>query len=555
MKKVLAFVLSVMMMLSLLAGCSKAETPKEEAPEATEEVTENGVDAEGVHVEGLPVVDEPWTLHVCMEKQQQDLGTNINEDKWAAKTAIERTNVQLEWNELASGTASEQIPIMLAGGDLPDVFFRLLNASQILQYEEEFYPIEGLFDSYAKHIYEAMSQVDGWEKMAYTPSGHVYSGFGGQQSLRDNTMNGIQVINTRWLNNVGISEIPTDWDSYYTALEAFRDQDANGNGDVSDEIPYAWANNQWCAELFDNESGRFGIPTYSRSHGEGGYVYVDANGKVQKSRSGETYKEYLTVMHEMMSTGLIDQEGFNDSWDSLSGKAKNDKIGTYCCWTPLEFLSEEQAQSWDTLPRFAYTGHENEFYQNGIKDGTTALQTIWVVTNSCEKPNAAVRFWDYLQEDEELNIAMNAGEKGLMWDSDEQGNYFQIPESTESMSYENMKYTYGFVTNCPMITMDRMPRDTKDGEPSLRVAMVNTVYDHALPESQRIMPSYVPAEATQELALYSQNLISTIEQFHGKAILNGFTDEEYDAYEKQLTDLRYDDYVAHYQRVYDHDWE
>ena len=489
MKKVLAFVLSVMMMLSLLAGCSKAETPKEEAPEATEEVTENGVDAEGVHVEGLPVVDEPWTLHVCMEKQQQDLGTNISEDKWAAKTAIERTNVQLEWNELASGTASEQIPIMLAGGDLPDVFFRLLNASQILQYEEEFYPIEGLFDSYAKHIYEAMSQVDGWEKMAYTPSGHVYSGFGGQQSLRDNTMNGIQVINTRWLNNVGISEIPTDWDSYYTALEAFRDQDANGNGDASDEIPYAWANNQWCAELFDNESGRFGIPTYSRSHGEGGYVYVDANGKVQKSRSGETYKEYLTVMHEMMSTGLIDQEGFNDSWDSLSGKAKNDKIGTYCCWTPLEFLSEEQAQSWDTLPRFAYTGHENEFYQNGIKDGTTALQTIWVVTN------------------------------------------------------------------CPMITMDRMPRDTKDGEPSLRVAMVNTVYDHALPESQRIMPSYVPAEATQELALYSQDLISTIEQFHGKAILNGFTDEEYAAYEKQLTDLRYDDYVAHYQRVYDHDWE
>lgn len=38
-------------------------------------------------------------------------------------------------------------------------------------------------------------------------------------------------------------------------------------------------------------------------------------------------------------------------------------------------------------------------------------------------------------------------------------------------------------------------------------------------------------------------------------IPNGFTDEEYDAYEKQLTDLRYDDYVAHYQRVYDHDWE
>ena len=583
MKRILALLLSVLLVISLFAGCSSSSTDssdesEEESSEEEEEEEESEEDADaeesseeeeeaeddhllgddGVYITGTPIVDEEITIEVAMERNTLDLGTDINEDKWAIKTASAATNVTIEWYEMASGTADEKLSVMLAGGDLVDVFFQLLSTTDILQYEDSFYPIEDLFDTYAQNIYAAMSQIDNWESMAYTSSGHVYSGFGFYQSLKENSMNGIQVINTTWIENVGL-EMPTDWESYYEVLEAFRDQDANGNGDADDEIPYGWCYNDWCSELFDNESGRFGIPTYNSSHGYGGYVYVDETGTVNASRTGDNYYTYLTVMHQMYADGLIDPEGFSDTTDNYGAKIQNGLTGTFPTWTALGWLGTEAAAEYETLERFGYTGYEDNFYANGVVDRTTATQLVWVVSVSCEYPNAAVRYWDYLQSDQELSQAMALGEKGILWDEYEDGSgyYFLVPDSEEGMTYENMKYTYGFVNGCPLILAEDTPvNDAEQSEASaLRDEMVDTVVEYAIPESQRIMPSYVPSEEAEELALYSVDLTNAIETFHSDAIVNGLDEESYAEYEANVIALGYDDYVEYYQHVYDCDWD
>jgi putative aldouronate transport system substrate-binding protein len=48
-------------------------------------------------------------------------------------------------------------------------------------------------------------------------------------------------INTEFLKNVGLSA-PRTPDEFRAMLIAFRDKDANGNGDPKDEIPFAGAN-------------------------------------------------------------------------------------------------------------------------------------------------------------------------------------------------------------------------------------------------------------------------------------------------------------------------
>lgn len=45
------------------------------------------------------------------------------------------------------------------------------------------------------------------------------------------------MVNDRWLKNCGIEEYPSTLEEFKEMLIAFRDMDANGNGDATDEFP------------------------------------------------------------------------------------------------------------------------------------------------------------------------------------------------------------------------------------------------------------------------------------------------------------------------------
>ena len=47
-------------------------------------------------------------------------------------------------------------------------------------------------------------------------------------------------INATWIEQLGM-EAPTTADELYAVLEGFRDEDMNGNGDTTDEIPLSWS--------------------------------------------------------------------------------------------------------------------------------------------------------------------------------------------------------------------------------------------------------------------------------------------------------------------------
>lgn len=46
-------------------------------------------------------------------------------------------------------------------------------------------------------------------------------------------------LNKTWLDNLGLT-YPETVEELYTVLKAFKEQDANGNGDPNDEIPISF---------------------------------------------------------------------------------------------------------------------------------------------------------------------------------------------------------------------------------------------------------------------------------------------------------------------------
>lgn len=571
MKRILALLLCLAMIVGVMAACgndtgSSGSTPTDSSSSEASTADDGGESSDAGEPSDvgvvnstnpgteLPIVTEPVTISVVKERHMLDTTKSYNE-KPAFKNFTEETGVTLEFQELAAGTAGEQVPLLLAGGNMPNVFWALISDTQILQNESSLVPLEDLIPTYAPNslaTYEGLTTVD-WRKITTTPSGHIYGMLGRYESLFENSGDGIQIINKRWLDAVG-KDIPTTLDEYKDVLKAFKDGDPNGNGDTTDEIPYCFSEDMWCASL-TNDMGIFGMGHGGATGNNSGTMYTIIDGKVQPAVNTPEYREYLEFYHDLYAEGLIDQEGFSQNTEVFSNKIKNDQVGTYYCWTALEYLSTEQEKDWVVLPTLK--AHEDTVpVANGEYDRSTITKNTWVITNTCDHPEAALRVWDYLARDTESKLTVALGEKGVLWDEyeDKPGTYyFLVPEGTPEFTFEHMKYTYGTVNNSPLLSKEETPMNDGEVSPAaaLRDEMVKQVNKDFVAKENQLPAIYVPTEAVDERAFIETDLYAEVKKFRAQAVMNGFTDAEWDAYVKRLDDLQYQTWLDWYQSYMD----
>ena len=565
MKRFLAILLCLSMLVGVMAGCngggtsstsgttdtsSTADTGDSEASgteASASETSEDGVTNKGTT---LPIVNEPVTLNVVKERHMLDTTESYNE-KAAWANITEETGITIEWTELAAGTAAERIPLMLSSGDLPDVFWAVLSDAQVLQNESNLFAMEDYMEDFAPNSLATYDQLGvDWKQIATTPSGHIFGFLGRYESLYENTGDGIQIINKAWLDKVGM-DVPTTLDEFTEVLRAFKEQDPNGNGQA-DEIPYCFSEDMWCAYA-TNTMGWWGIGDGAGSDTTSSKSTRD--GKVTGSVNTDEYRQYLEYTHSLYAEGLMDQEGFSQNTEVFSTKIKSGQVGTYFCWTALEYLTSEQAEDWVVMPPIqAIEGVDP--IANGEVDRSTIQKNKWVITTSCEHPEAAMRLWDYQARDVESKMTVAMGEKGKLWDEYEDGSgyYFIVPEdTTPEFTFEHMKYTYGVVNDPPLLTKEETPKNDGEISPSaaLRDSMVDQVDEYFLPKEDQLPQIYVSTEAIDQRTFIETDLFAYIKEFRAQAIMNGFTDDEWNNYVSQLDAYGYQDWLQWYQDMMD----
>ena len=193
---------------------------------------------------------------------------------------------------------------------------------------------------------------------------------------------------------------------------------------------------------------------------------------------------------------------------------------------------------------------------NGEVDRSTIQKNKWVISSQCEHPEAALRLWDYLARDAESKLTVALGEKGKLWDEYEDGSgyYFVVPEdTTPEFTFEHQKYTYGTVNDPPLMTKAETPKNDGEISPAaaLRDQMVAQVDKDYVPKDGQLPQSYVSPEAIDDRSFIETDLKAYIKQFRSQAIMDGFTDADWDAYVKRLDDLQYPAWLQWYQDFID----
>ena len=81
--------------------------------------------------------------------------------------------------------------------------------------------------------------------------------------------------------------------------------------------------------------------------------------------------------------------------------------------------------------------------------------------------------------------------------------------------------------------------------------MVDQVDEYFIPKEDQLPETYVSTEAIDRRTFIETDLFAYIKQFRAQAIMNGFTDAEWDASVERLDQLQYQEWLQWYQDMMD----
>lgn len=540
----LSMFLAALMAAGIFAGCG------EDNPTSSSEDTSSGNssaastgDTDGpamegnLYLEGTPIVKEQETYTIAVLRHTLCKADSFN-DKIGWQQAEEDTNIHIEWIEVVSGTEGEKVPIMLAS-DLPDAFLGLLNESHVAKNMSQLVVLNDLLDKYAPNVVEQYAQVPDMDSMMKFPDGNQYTLATSLQVSHDDDGDSMFFMNMKWLEKVG-KEVPTTTDELYDVLKAFKEGDPNGNGQ-DDEIPLELCENNWAAGIM-KFAGPWGIT--------GNYKIVD--GKFIPTVNTQAYRDFIEYFHKLASEGLIDVEGFSQTNQQFYAKLKEYVCGAYGGWTPQSNFDTETAKEYDMIMPLTAPGYEGQTVKTGEWSRFRGNRTGFAITTACESPETLLRWWDYLSSDTKRKWTIAYGEEGKCWEMDESGQVWSLfPDTDADYTRENMKYTEGTYGQQPLILESEMERNDGDLYPDavLRYNWSEAVKDYY--EKEVLPQRFVTPEKTNEKAMIETDLNDYIKNFLATSVINGVTDESWNAHLQQLEALGINEWVQWYQDFLD----
>jgi putative aldouronate transport system substrate-binding protein len=488
---------------------------------------------------GFPIVNQPYTLKAIAYKH--DKTQDLNSLK-LFQDLEKQTGVHIEWEYTSQGSDwATQKPLILASGDLPDIFFArtTLNESDVLSNLGLFVQLDPLIEKYGTNLKRIFAADPGMKAFVTAYDGHIY-GFPQKMPRRPRaySLNG---INQEWLDKLNLP-MPETTEEFYNVLKAFKTRDPNGNG-IADEIPWsfqAFNDLAGCMDFF----GAFGVVESLN----GSWLSV-TDGKVQYIAAQDGFQDAIAWLHRLYAEDLIDQEAFTMDWGMWAAKCdppagSPDIVGVAPHWSrDLAFGLTRYLHYSLLMPLKGPKGHQ--FWRHNDEFVQGAKYTL-EITTSCKNPEIAFRWADNLY-DELISLQMYYGAAGEVLEINDDGTFF-VKMPPEGLDNDTWRWGRQMNDVSPCYVSDST---SAKGEDPLFDAQVIDKENFKPYFSREYYPlTALSPEETGELAILRTDIHTYSQEQAAIWIVNGGVEREYSGFVQRLNDMGLSRMVEIYQTAY-----
>lgn len=567
MKKLLATVLVLVMALSIFAGCGGGSNTG-----TTPGGQQGGTNGSGETVRPVVTVGIPFSTNV------EDYDTN-KYTLWLE----EKTGIDIEIVQYPSAAADYKAKIttqIVGGEDLPDLLWRMaIGDDAWKQYADEGYilNLKPLLDDKEKSkvFWERIDEInklvpDHWPTIQRRITYTTVDGEEGwwcfgrwEQTLYDNIWPK-PFINKTWLDNLSL-EMPTDAASLANVLKKFKTEDANKNGDNTDEIPLYQSggeNTAYDAVLWFINMFECCMPNMNWN--------VKEDGKLLCPYTTDAYREGLKYARDLFNAGVFNtalKSGSTGTCKTLLASNPS-TVGVVLAHPSLGFQPNDMnlknfvaMPQWAIIQRGEQAGDRNAFLTESAEDN---IDDVWkLVMQMMTK---------------ESSIWQRYGEFGSDWTWADQGtkSWFGIDAEIKILDGDNYWTTVDNAAwhsiGCTILTHAEFENVQKEENGSewytykMTIQGDNYQYTIKREAEQKANGEYITApimvyntEDTEELRAVRSNVRNVFTTMRSKFVYgtegwDPFDNQDWEDYKKMVMDEGYEEYYAQAQKVFNYNY-
>ena len=340
-----------------------------------------------------PLADETVELTVWAKKDD----VRDYENCLMTKYVEEKMNISIKWQFISSSDdAATQFNLMLANGEYPDILMATwFTPSQVSMAIEAgaVLSLNDLIKTQGYNYRKVLEENPGYEKMLTANDGNIYTFMYTDAGVHKDSEYKMW-YRPDWLKNLNL-EVPTTTQAFKDYLIAIRDNDANGNGDPSDEIP-----------LMGFYGGRKSDPICFLMNPfelyTDNYYYITDEGEIHFSAITDGWREGLKYIHDLYAEDLIDESTYvqdQSQFQALLNKPKEEAIiASFPFWFQGGLI-DIKVLDWTEYEPLAPLEGPTGLRQSAARFGGN-FNMVGMISSQCKNPEVAFKFLDYFLSEE-----------------------------------------------------------------------------------------------------------------------------------------------------------